>query len=176
LPVHRLDQFTSGVFCLATHPRARQALLRQLRARTLQREYLAWVEGRPSRRRGTWRHWLKLSPDQLRQTVVPATTEGATEAVAHYEVLEDCGGGVTKLRVRLQTGCKHQIRVQAAAAGLPLVGDRLYNPRRQIAFDRQALHAELLTFEHPDRPGSVLSFRAELPQDLAQLEATLRAR
>lgn len=176
LPVHRLDQYTSGVFCLATHPEARASLIRQLRARTFCREYLAWVEGRLSARRGTWRHWLKLSADQLRQTVVAATAAGATEAVAHYEVVEEWAGGVTKLRVRLESGCKHQIRVQAAAAGLPLVGDRLYNPRRRIAFERQALHAVSLTFEHPQQGGRRLTFTAELPGDLRQLEETLRGR
>ena len=93
-------------------------------------------------------------------------------------------GIVTKLRLRLETGRKHQIRVQAANAGLPLIGDRTYNPHYRSRtvpnsspdFPRQALHAQLLTLEHPDRPGSRLSWTAELPKDLAQLEADLKAR
>jgi 23S rRNA pseudouridine1911/1915/1917 synthase len=82
---------------------------------------------------------------------------------------------VTKLRLRLETGRKHQIRVQAAHAGLPLVGDRVYNPTGRIEFDRQALHAETLSLEHPDT-GSRMTFTAPLPEDLRQLEAKLRSK
>ena len=90
---------------------------------------------------------------------------------------------VTKLRLRLETGRKHQIRVQAANAGLPLLGDRTYNPgvrapdptSPRIDFPRQALHAEVLTLEHPDQPGTRMSWTAELPKDLRQLENDLRS-
>ena len=87
---------------------------------------------------------------------------------------------VSKLRLRLETGRKHQIRVQAANAGLPLVGDRTYNPgfrapdpaNPPIDFPRQALHAEVLSLEHPDQPGTRMAWTAELPKDLRQLEAS----
>ncbi len=72
LPVHRLDQYTSGVFCIALNPTARGHLIEQLKEHTMQREYVAFVEGRAPAPKGTWRHWLKLSPDQLRQQIVPA--------------------------------------------------------------------------------------------------------
>jgi 23S rRNA pseudouridine1911/1915/1917 synthase len=86
------------------------------------------------------------------------------------------------LRLRLETGRKHQIRIQAANAGLPLIGDRTYHPQYRaqgragslIDFPRQALHAEVLTLEHPDRPGTRVRWKAELPKDLRQLEAALR--
>jgi 23S rRNA pseudouridine1911/1915/1917 synthase len=193
LPVHRLDQYTSGVFCMATNPAARHHLIEQLKAHTMKREYVAFVEGQPSTPQGAWRQWLQLSRDELRQHVLSETHarvagSEAREAITHYEVLAEypIAGGtrfVTKLRLRLETGRKHQIRVQAANAGLPLIGDRTYNPAvrgtdvnaARIEFPRQALHAEVLTLEHPDQPGSRLSWTAELPKDLRQLEASLRS-
>ena len=70
LPVHRLDQYTSGVFCMATNPAARHHLIEQLKAHTMKREYVAFVEGRPGAPNGTWRQWLQLSRDELRQHVL----------------------------------------------------------------------------------------------------------
>src|SRR5690348_14050146 len=70
LPVHRLDQFTSGVFCMATNPAARHHLIEQLKAHTMKREYVAYVEGRSQSSKGTWRQWLQLSRDELRQHVL----------------------------------------------------------------------------------------------------------
>ncbi len=194
LPVHRLDQYTSGVFCMATSPAARQHLIEQLKAHTMKREYVAFVEGRSSKPKGTWRQWLQLSQDELRQRVLlserPATARGAEaqEAITHFEVIAEyplAGGGgfVTKLRLRLETGRKHQIRVQAAHAGLPLIGDRTYHPAYRgpdpanppIDFPRQALHAEVLSLEHPDPPGTRMSWTAALPPDLRQLESALRS-
>jgi 23S rRNA pseudouridine1911/1915/1917 synthase len=191
LPVHRLDQYTSGLFCMALNPPARRHLIAQLQAHTMTREYVAFVEGRSSVASGTWRQWLQLSEDELRQRIV-APVPGKTsrlepqEAVTHFEVIAEfpLANGrdfVSKLRLRLETGRKHQIRVQAAAAGLPLVGDRTYHPgyrerasgRALVEFPRQALHAQVLSLEHPDQPGKRLSWTAELPPDLRQLEATL---
>jgi 23S rRNA pseudouridine1911/1915/1917 synthase len=193
LPVHRLDQYTSGVFCLATNPAARHHLIEQLKAHTMKREYVAFVDGRPSAPNGVWRQWLQLSRDELRQQIISETQARAAgsearEAITHYEVIAEypVAGGtrfVTKLRLRLETGRKHQIRVQAANAGLPLLGDRTYNPSvrdpgaadTRIEFPRQALHAEVLTLEHPDQPGTRLSWTAELPKDLRRLEHDLRS-
>jgi 23S rRNA pseudouridine1911/1915/1917 synthase len=154
---------------------------------------VAFVEGRPRTHTGTWRQWLQLSRDELRQHVLSAMQlkgpgAEAREAVTHYEVIAEypLAGGkgcVTKLRLRLETGRKHQIRVQAAHAGLPLIGDRTYNPACRapdhahppIDFPRQALHAEVLSLEHPEQPGQRMSWTAELPKDLRQLEAALRS-
>jgi 23S rRNA pseudouridine1911/1915/1917 synthase len=173
LPVHRIDQYTSGVFCLAMNPEARAHLIAQLRAHSMQREYIAFVEGRLPAKRGTWRNWLKLSGDGLRQVIVPSPESAAQEAITHYEVIAEYGPA-TKLRLRLETGRKHQIRAQAAHAGAPLVGDRIYNARRRLDFPRQALHAEVLTLEHPAKPGSQQKWTAELPEDLTKLETRLR--
>ncbi len=186
LPVHRIDPYTSGVFCFALSSAARQHLIAQVKEHTMEREYIAFAEGRASAQRGTWHEWVELDEDELRQHVLaraPAGKSAAREAITHYEVLAEypvaAGKGVvTKLRLRLETGRKHQIRVQAAHAGLPLVGDRTYYPdtnSRLIVFPRQALHAAALTLEHPDQPGKQMTFTAELPKDLRQLEAALRA-
>ena len=193
LPVHRLDQYTSGVFCMATNPAARHHLIEQLKAHTMKREYVAFVEGRSSAPKGVWRQWLQLSRDELRQHVVSETQaqtggDEIREAITHYEVIAEypVAGGtrfVSKLRLRLETGRKHQIRVQAANAGLPLLGDRTYNPgvrspdatNPSIDFPRQALHAEVLTLEHPNQPGTQMKWTAELPKDLRQLENDLRS-
>src|SRR3954468_14780070 len=82
LPVHRLDQYTSGVFCIAMNPVAREHLIEQLREHHMKREYVAFVEGRSPTPRGTWRQWLQLSNDELRQHVIPPpkTAVAQTEA------------------------------------------------------------------------------------------------
>src|SRR5207245_4809192 len=114
-------------------------LLRHLKASTMKREDLAFVEGRSGKRKGTWRQWLQLSRDEMHQNILTETQgraagDQAREAITHYEVIAEypLAAGkrvVTKLRLRLETGRKHQIRAQAAHAGLPLIGDRTYNPR-----------------------------------------------
>ena len=202
LPVHRLDQYTSGVFCLAMNPVARQLLIEQVSAHTMRREYVAYVEGRLKSPKGTWRNWLKLTEDGLRQVIVPLPASAKppgnpsrsdrpadsaardpqasppssaaaepVEAITHYEVIAEYEW-VTKLRLRLETGRKHQIRAQAAFAGVPLIGDRNYNPRRRIDFPRQALHAEVLSLEYV----TPMTWTAALPADLQQLESSLRRR
>lgn len=183
LPVHRLDQYTSGLLCLAMNPLARRRLIDQLQAHTMVREYIAFAEGRAPAPKGVWRHWLRLSPGDLHQQVFPSPPTGpsdACEAVTHYEVVAEypLAGGkrfVTKLRLRLETGRKHQIRAQAAYAGLPLVGDRTYHPAgsRLVVFPRQALHAATLSLKHPVQTGKQMTWTADLPKDLRQLEASI---
>ncbi|MSR64153.1 MAG: RluA family pseudouridine synthase [Verrucomicrobiae bacterium] len=186
--VHRIDQFTSGVFCMAMNPAARAHLIEQFHEHTIKREYVAYVDGKAKAPRGTWRHWLKLTEDEMRQFVVPehegkAEQSTAVEAITHYEVITEfqtASGVVSKLRLRLETGKRHQIRVQAAYEGLPLIGDRIYHPKYRlesglpvpVEFTRQALHAEFLEFEHPDQHKR-MSWHGPLPRDLRQLETTL---
>jgi 23S rRNA pseudouridine1911/1915/1917 synthase len=192
LPVHRLDQYTTGLFCMASSAEARTHLIDQVKSHSMGREYIAFVEGRAPNPKGTWRHWLQLNGDGLRQRIVgrgrAAASSDAQEAITHYEVLVEyplsgAKAVVTKLRLRLETGRKHQIRVQAASEGLPLIGDRTYNPNYRgtsgaafIAFPRQALHSHVLTLEHPEQPGRKMSWTADLPKDLRELEAALRSR
>jgi len=193
LPVHRLDQYTSGVFCMAMNPEARRHLIEQLQAHTMRREYLAFVDGKLPAIQGTWRNWVELNTEGLRQRIIsevkpvdPKST--AQEAITHFEVLAEYvrplnRGVVTKLKLRLETGRKHQIRAQAAHAGVPLIGDRVYHPgyrnplyvAKWIEFSRQALHAETLSLVHPDPPHKAMSWTARPPQDFRQLEAMLQA-
>jgi 23S rRNA pseudouridine1911/1915/1917 synthase len=137
-----------------------------------------------------------LSQDELRHNIVSDAEAKSTrarsgevkEAITHYEVISEFplangAGLVTKLRLRLETGRKHQIRAQAAHAGMPLVGDRTYNPKYRrpgepawvLDFPRQALHAEVLELEHPEQAGTRMKWKAEMPRDLRQLEAGLRS-
>lgn len=193
LPVHRLDQYTSGVFCMAMNAESRRLLIDELQSRAMRREYVAYVEGTPASSQGTWRNWLRLREDGLRQFVIGEAEarqagETATTAITHYEVIEAFppardGSVVSKIRCRLETGCKHQIRAQAAAAGLPLVGDRIYNrayrghsaqtPR--LEFPRQALHAAMLSLVYPEAGGARMTWAAALPKDLRELETRLRS-
>jgi 23S rRNA pseudouridine1911/1915/1917 synthase len=193
LPVHRLDQYTSGLFCAAMNPNARQSLIEQVSSHAMKRQYIAFVDGRAQTPKGTWRHHLRLTADEMRQQVVHETEanadrSAAVEAVTHFEVVEEFflargKGTITKLRLRLETGRKHQIRTQAAHAGLPLIGDRTYHPgyrakataAGRIEFPRQALHSEKLILEHPAHPGTFMDWTTELPTDLRQLEDTLRS-
>lgn len=175
MPVHRLDLYTTGVFCMAMNPGARQRMIEQVKAHSMRREYVAYAEGRPAKKKGTWRNWLRLGADGMTQTVISHSSLDASEAVTHYEVIEEFpAAGCSKLRLRLETGLKHQIRIQAAHAGLPLIGDRTYNFRYRGRFPRQALHAELLELEHPEQRGTKMVWRAPLPDDLRELESNLR--
>lgn len=190
LPVHRLDQFTTGVLCLAMNPAARASLIDQFSAHTASRQYIAFVDGRPKTPRGTWRHWLKFDDESLRQHVSsqPGGAD-ALESITHYEMLDEfvlraTGRVVSKMRFKLETGRTHQIRAQAAHEGLPLIGDRTYHPlyhpsKRDrahvpIECERQALHAEELELTHPVS-GQRLKWSTPLPADLQQLERALRA-
>src|SRR5438105_11207908 len=165
---------------MATSPAARHHLIEQLKAHTMKREYVAFVEGRSAKPKGAWRQWLQLSRDEMHQNILTETQgraagDAAREAITHYEVIAEypLAGGkrvVTKLRLRLETGRKHQIRAQAAHAGLPLLGDRTYHPKyhgnapsgSRIDFPRQALHAELLTLDHPAKTDTRMTWTAAL--------------
>jgi 23S rRNA pseudouridine1911/1915/1917 synthase len=181
LPVHRLDAYTTGLLCFALTEPARANLIEQLRAGTLDREYLALVEGVPAVSSGEWRHWFQLSPTGLHQSVVEAATPGAEEAVTrfrHVKTGKYQGLTVSLLHLVLETGLRHQIRLQAAEVGLPLLGDRTYHLACLKAAkkgvppghpERQALHAYRLTLDHP-RTGKRLSWECPLPTDLARYQ------
>ena len=188
LPVHRLDQFTTGVLCLALNPSARAVLIEQFAAHTASRQYVAFVDGRPKTPQGTWRHWLRFDDETLRQHVAAQPGADALESITHYEVLDEfvlgkTGRVISKLRFKLETGRTHQIRAQAAFVGLPLIGDRTYHPlyhasKREravvpIECERQALHAEILELAHPVT-GQRRQWSVPIPADLQQLERALR--
>jgi len=184
LPVHRLDQYTSGLLCIAFKQSAREHLIKQLRSHEFLREYIAYADGITDRESGEWRDFLSLDEKAYSQDIVGEGHAGATEAVTHYRVEHVfLPQNITKLRIRLETGLKHQIRLQAAAHGMPLVGDRLYHEATRKAvqrkgaklpygFRRQALHAAMIGIKHPDG-GRELNFQSRIPGDMQDLEARL---
>jgi 23S rRNA pseudouridine1911/1915/1917 synthase len=191
LPVHRIDQYTSGLLCFAMNAEAREHLVRQVRDHSFIREYLALGDGKLAQRSGTWRSWFQLDAEGMEQTVFDQPTEGATEAISHYDVLDTMswptGRGeqhtVSRLRLRLETGLKHQLRIHAARAGVALLGDRSYHPDFKKAAEgkaglpygckRQALHASSIGFIHPET-GKTKRFSSKFPRDLVELEQNLR--
>ncbi|GIX39680.1 MAG: ribosomal large subunit pseudouridine synthase D [Silanimonas sp.] len=179
--VHRLDKDTSGLMVVARSLRAHAALVEQLSARRVHRQYLAVVCGAMVAG-GTVDAPLGRHPsDRIRQAV----NENGREAVTHYRVRERFRSH-TLVECRLETGRTHQIRVHMAHIRHPLVGDPLYGgalrlPRAATpalaealrGFRRQALHAETLGFTHP-ATGEALRFQAEAPEDVQRLLAVLR--
>ncbi len=167
--VHRLDKDTSGLLVVAKTLAAQTALVRQLQARSMKREYLAVAHGRIAR---DGRIDAPIGRHPVKRTRMAVVARGR-HAVTHYEVLERFSDA-TLLRCRLETGRTHQIRVHLAALGHPLVGDPAYGKRNsRIAFPRQALHAEKLALVHPVSRRE-RSWRADPPADLQALIRQLR--
>jgi len=174
--VHRLDKDTTGLLVVACSVRGHTALVKQLQARQIEREYLAVVNGVPVAG-GTVDAPIGRHPvDRQRMAVVT----GGKPAVTHYRVVRPFRAHAL-LRVKLETGRTHQIRVHMAYIRLPLLGDPVYGRRARLPrqasprcieviqnFQRQALHAERLALTHPVT-GERLEWRAEMPADLARL-------
>ncbi len=176
--VHRLDKDTSGLLIVAKTLTAQTALVRQLQARSVKREYLALAYGEVPRG-GTVDAPIGRHPTQR---VKMAVVEDGKPAVTHYSV-EERFPGCTLVRCKLETGRTHQIRVHLASIHHPLVGDTTYLPGVQKcpaqlrailnAFPRQALHAERLAVEHPVT-GEIMEWHAPLPQDMQDLLHQIR--
>jgi len=160
--VHRLDRDTSGLMAAARTEEAYERLSQLVRERALERTYLALVEGRPQSRRG--RIDARIGRDRHDPTRISLDSESARDAVTHFEV-EELFDRHALLRVQLETGRMHQIRVHLAAIDLPVVGDPVYG-RPEPSLHRQFLHAAELAFPHPITGGR-LALRSELPNDLA---------
>jgi 23S rRNA pseudouridine1911/1915/1917 synthase len=174
--VHRIDRDTSGLVVFAKSARAQERLKDQFRRREPERVYLAIVYGRPDPPAGTWRDHLAWDEEALIQKETHPRDPRAKEAASDYRVLETFGDA-SLIEVRLQTGKRNQIRLQARLRGHTLVGESRYvfGPAalRPIAFPRQALHAWRLAFRHPDDERPV-RFEAPLPADMERLLAALR--
>jgi 23S rRNA pseudouridine1911/1915/1917 synthase len=167
--VHRLDKDTSGLLVVAKTLAAQTALVRQLQARSMKREYLAVVHGRVAR---DGKIDAPIGRHPVQRTRMAVVAHGRP-AVTHYEVLERFAHA-TLLRCRLETGRTHQIRVHFNVLKHPLVGDPAYGKRHSgIAFSRQALHAETLALVHPATKRE-RSWSADPPADLQELIERLR--
>jgi 23S rRNA pseudouridine1911/1915/1917 synthase len=176
LVVHRIDRDTSGLVVFAKTRSAQTALKDQFRRREAERIYWAIVYGHPEPREGTWRDHLAWDTKALIQKRTQAGDPRSTEATCHYRVLE-LFGETSLIEVRLVTGKRNQIRLQARLRGHTLVGERRYvygpDTLRPVALGRQALHAQRLEFRHPE-DGRRLSFEAALPADLSEMLVRLR--
>jgi len=174
--VHRIDRDTSGLVLFAKTLKAQQLLKAQFKRREPERIYLALVYGHPEPSRGTWRDTLVWDDRSLIQKETHPSDPRGAEAVCEYRVLESFAN-TSLIEVRLHTGKRNQIRLQARLRGHTLVGEQRYvfgpDEMRAIEFPRQALHAHRLGFRHPG-DGRALIFEAPLPADLAQLVERLR--
>jgi 23S rRNA pseudouridine1911/1915/1917 synthase len=166
--VHRLDRDTSGLIALARSERAFAVLSELVRERAFERTYLALVRGRPRSRTG--RIEAPIGRDRGDPTRVSLDTDTPREATTTFEV-EQLYPEHALLRVSLETGRTHQIRVHLAAVDLPVVGDPTYGVR-EPPLERQFLHATELAFPHPFT-GERLETVSELPADLASFLADL---
>jgi 23S rRNA pseudouridine1911/1915/1917 synthase len=178
--VHRLDKDTSGVMVVAKTQLANDVLTRAFAARDLDRAYVALCWGLPAPPTGEIEGAIgRDKQDRKRMAVVG---HGGKAALTRYCTVRAWGTSLALLECRLATGRTHQIRVHLSASGHPVVGDPVYIKRvpqaaktvgqklreRLLDFPRQALHAEILGFAHP-RTGQPMSFRVEIPDDLAGL-------
>lgn len=181
-PIHRLDEETSGLVAIAKNPYIHQQMSDQLQAGEVNKRYRAYVYGAPLAAAGTVNEPIDRDTDNPHLRVV---REDGYPSVTHYEVEAVYGGGAAaKVRIKLETGRTHQIRVHMKHIGCPLIGDKLYgfagegaeggSAALEAAVQRQALHAAILSFKHP-MTGERMTFEAALPKDLQQLEAALRA-
>ena len=197
--VHRLDKDTSGLIIVAKNDRTHAALGEMFSGREIQKTYIALVHGTVERARGTIN--APVARDPLRRTrMTTQPLENARSAVSHYEVVRKLAsrfGKFTLVRVRIETGRTHQIRVHMASIGHPVVGDSLYGAASQLTdlvasqaagsraarrnsqpehmkLERNFLHAAELEFTHP-RTRKVLKLQAPLPAELEAYLARLGA-
>jgi 23S rRNA pseudouridine1911/1915/1917 synthase len=176
--VHRIDQDTSGLVVFAKSAAAQQRMQVQFARREPERVYLAVVYGHPEPSAGTWRDTLVWDTKALIQKAAHARDPQGTEALAEYRTIESFREA-SLIEVRLRTGRRNQIRIQAALRGHSLVGEERYvaasGVPRPIEFGRQALHASQLTCQHP-ADGRMLTFEAPLAADFKVLLTRLRRR
>jgi 23S rRNA pseudouridine1911/1915/1917 synthase len=169
--VHRIDRDTSGIVVFAKSAAAQRSIKDQFARREPERVYWAIVHGCPSPPRGRWRDQLAWDEEDLKQTVTGTRDPRGVEAISDYRVLETFADA-SLLEVKLHTGKRNQIRIQAAQRGHALIGERQY-AKSATTFPRQALHAHQLAFAHPI-DGRAMAFEAPLPEDLSELLRRLR--
>jgi 23S rRNA pseudouridine1911/1915/1917 synthase len=175
--VHRIDKDTSGLLVVAKTDRAHAGLAAQFAKHTIGRRYLAVVAGLPTPPAGRIKTNLARS-DANRQKIAVVSPPKGKLAITHYRVLEPLKNAAL-VECRLETGRTHQVRVHMAHIGHPLLGDPVYGQGRQaelcrrLGFNRQALHAAALIFEHPITK-EILTFESVAPDDIQELLSVLR--
>jgi len=171
--VHRLDKDTSGVMVVAKNEVAMTGLSRQFKERDTEKEYLTIVWGVPYGKRGTVETTIGRHP--IHRKKMAANVRNGREAVSHFEVQEALGEAAL-VRVKIETGRTHQIRVHMAHIKHPVIGDTVYGRGRAstVKADRQMLHAAKLSLNHP-KTGKRMTFEAPLPDDMEALLKQLRS-
>jgi 23S rRNA pseudouridine1911/1915/1917 synthase len=173
--VHRLDKETSGLIVIAKNDVSHRKLASEFSERRVKKTYVALVQGWLKNDRGTIS--APISRDVVRRTRMTTRRSGGREAITHYEVqqrIDSSFGKFTLLKLRIETGRTHQIRVHMASLGHPVVGDKLYGAPREIpsksgaslSLSRNFLHSAELQFMHP-RTGTSLSFTSPVPESLS---------
>lgn len=185
--VHRLDKETSGLIVVAKNDEAHRKLAAQFARREVKKTYIALVHGWPKKDRGTISS--SISRDPVRRTRMTTRGPGGRDAVSHYSVLrrlDTAFGKFTLLEIKIDTGRTHQIRVQMASLGHPVVGDALYGAPREmrarrgratdeggaISLPRNFLHAARLELLHP-RIGKPIALESPLPPELQAFLSTI---
>jgi 23S rRNA pseudouridine1911/1915/1917 synthase len=165
---HRLDRPVSGIVVFARNTKAASRLAEQFQQHSVEKVYWAKVEGIIADDAGEWRDHIRKVKDEARAEIVSADAEGAKEAITLFRVLRR-DVDATLIELTPKTGRMHQLRVQAAARGHPVLGDNLYEstrsfgPPAELSRDRViALHARRLVFQHPFRKAPV-EIEAPLP-------------
>ena len=167
--VHRIDMNTSGLLIVAKSDAAHKGLAEQIKAHSFSREYEAVVCG-SVKENGTVNAPIGRSKTDRKKMCV--TTENSREAVTHYSVIENYGN-YTHLRLKLETGRTHQIRVHMAYIGHPVAGDDVYGNGKPASLCGQCLHAKHIGFVHPIT-GEWLEFESELPEYFTKFLKSLR--
>lgn len=163
-PVHRLDKGTSGLMVAAKHPYAQEKLKNQLHTEDFYRRYLAVCDGIPQPLAGVIDAPIARADSSILKR---ETSPDGMTAVTHYETLRTVGGR-SLVRLTLETGRTHQIRVHMSHIGCPLTGDFLYGREDHDLIPRPALHSAVLSLLHPVT-GERMTFEAEMPQDMQKL-------
>ncbi len=193
--IHRLDRDTTGLLVVAKDERIHHKLAFQFERRTVQKEYLALVYGVPQRDSDYVEQPIGFHPVSREKMAIRSAQDGGKSAVTFYEV-EERFRGYALVRCHPRTGRTHQIRIHLTHIGHPIVADKLYSGRDKLTLeglliaekppirlaeasetvliDRQALHAQMLTFVHP-ATGQELRLSGALPEDFSRTLEALRA-
>ncbi|MBR5539210.1 MAG: RluA family pseudouridine synthase [Clostridia bacterium] len=169
--VHRIDKDTSGLLVIAKNDFAHNILSEGLKTHSIDREYMAVASGNFRDDSGTVNKPIDRNPKDRKKMAVVA---GGREAITHYTVAERFGQ-YTLLKVKLETGRTHQIRVHMSSIGHPLLGDEVYGGKAnlKIHLEGQTLHAYRLTLTHP-RTGELMTFESPLPEYFEKILEKLR--
>ncbi len=174
--VHRLDKDTSGLLVVAKNNFTHESLARQLKERTIKRQYEAIVHGTMNKESDTIN--APIGRNMTNRTKMCVTEHNSKNAITHFSIIEQYAG-YAYIRVSLETGRTHQIRVHMDYIGHPIIGDEVYGVRKRnsktSSLRGQCLHSKLLGFTHP-RSGDYIEIESELPEYFRAILTKLRTK